>query len=694
MDSAFADPSTMLSCLSTLCTLDTEDLFSEILQNKREPPYLCLNCDEVAQATSRCKDCNELLCNTCVRAHIRVKLTKDHCIIPLDELHLSPSSSAYSSSSNVTCQSSPNSLLNGNCNTICDLHLTDVVKMYCDTCSMLFCQECNSAEHRSHHYVYIQEAFDCARNSSLKLLADAKISAQSAKECLDISQRMLETINLRSQSVAREIRNMMRRFQIAIEERERELISKVERIRLMKYKAIQQQIEGYRTLFSCFTQSSKALSDALDVGGPLDILHMRDSISAELKRLCSIRANMPHVDDYIAVIPPDCSVLYAIGSLADVTTTGFTPGAIGEEMLRNFGKPFLSKRNSSFLDDLAHIVNIMPSFTTQEKPSNECSRFPLWTSGNLRPKEFPNSLIRPSRLRCNIPGSAWRDYTLIRDPILIFGGEGEQDGQLCRPWGVCCTAEGNIVVADRSNNRIQIFKPDGSFLHKFGSHGSEPGYFDRPAGVAVDPHGRIIVTDKDNHRVQVFTQEGRFIFTFGEKGSKNGQFNYPWDVAVNGMGRIVISDTRNHRIQLFENDGTYIAKYGFENSSNMVKHFDSPRGVSFGARGTVIVTDFNNHRLVVIEPNFRNAKFLGTEGCGEKQFLRPQGVAVDPDGNIVVADSRNNRIQIFESNGSFIHEFGSAGKDRGQLDRPSGVCLTPQRKIVVVDFGNNRIQVF
>lgn len=41
-------------------------------------------------------------------------------------------------------------------------------------------------------------------------------------------------------------------------------------------------------------------------------------------------------------------------------------------------------------------------------------------------------------------------------PTLVFGTEGEGDGQLCRPWGVCCDKKGQIIIADRSNNRIQV----------------------------------------------------------------------------------------------------------------------------------------------------------------------------------------------------------------------------------------------
>lgn len=88
-------------------------------------------------------------------------------------------------------------------------------------------------------------------------------------------------------------------------------------------------------------------------------------------------------------------------------------------------------------------------------------------------------------------------------PSSLFGTEGEGDGQLCRPWGVCCDKTGLIVIADRSNNRVQVFKPNGTFSHKFGTQGTGPGEFDRPAGVAIDSYDRIIVADKDNHRVQV-----------------------------------------------------------------------------------------------------------------------------------------------------------------------------------------------
>jgi tripartite motif-containing protein 71 len=67
------------------------------------------------------------------------------------------------------------------------------------------------------------------------------------------------------------------------------------------------------------------------------------------------------------------------------------------------------------------------------------------------------------------------------------------------------------VVADRSNNRIQLFHPDGTYHSKFGSEGKLAGQFFKPSSVCCDTRNYLIVVDKDNHRIQMFTSEGEKI---------------------------------------------------------------------------------------------------------------------------------------------------------------------------------------
>lgn len=268
-----------------------------------------------------------------------------------------------------------------------------------------------------------------------------------------------------------------------------------------------------------------------------------------------------------------------------------------------------------------------------------------------------------------------RNYADIQTSgeLFSFGKEGSGDGELCRPWGICIDAHGRVLVADRSNNRIQIFDKDGDFLTKFGQGGSRPGQFDRPAGITTNSLNNIIVADKDNHRVQVFDENGGFLFKFGERGRPVGMFNYPWGVACNSLGHIAVSDTRNHRVQV-----SHIISV----LRNVLFRFSTPRVFLCGSVDLIQRTftkiwihlvdfvsflmasfslrtcltklsnvdcfrDFNNHRLAVWSPrNGSDMKVYGTEGEMEGQFCRPQGITTDKDGHVLICDSRNNRIQV------------------------------------------------
>ena len=200
--------------------------------------------------------------------------------------------------------------------------------------------------------------------------------------------------------------------------------------------------------------------------------------------------------------------------------------------------------------------------------------------------------------------------------IVSFGSEGTQAGNFSRPWGVAIMRYSDlaaapsrpwtsylIAVADRSNNRVQVFEFDAittqvTFLHMFGDGpGNRHGQFDRPAGIVFNPTlEQIIVADKDNHRVQVFDLSGSYLMKFGERGSKCGQLNYPWDIDVcNATHNILVSDTRNKRIQIFNKFGCYLAHFD--------QPLDSPRGVAYLSPTQALVSDFNKHRLVLITKN-------------------------------------------------------------------------------------------
>jgi hypothetical protein len=75
--------------------------------------------------------------------------------------------------------------------------------------------------------------------------------------------------------------------------------------------------------------------------------------------------------------------------------------------------------------------------------------------------------------------------------------------------------DGNLVVAEMGNSRVQILSPYGKPVHSFGEMGERPGQFLAPCGLAVDHTGSIFVADAFGTRVQKFSQDGTFIGMWG-----------------------------------------------------------------------------------------------------------------------------------------------------------------------------------
>ena len=77
--------------------LAEESNSKEATENTEDTLKRCTGCEpeENSVATSFCSECAEYLCDQCVQAHRRVKVTKDHTIQPKDNVSVvDPSTSA------------------------------------------------------------------------------------------------------------------------------------------------------------------------------------------------------------------------------------------------------------------------------------------------------------------------------------------------------------------------------------------------------------------------------------------------------------------------------------------------------------------------------------------------------------------------------------------------------------------------
>ena len=287
--------------------------------------------------------------------------------------------------------------------------------------------------------------------------------------------------------------------------------------------------------------------------------------------------------------------------------------------------------------------------------------------------------LRGKRItRCNIAG----DY------LGEFSAGGTGDGELMWPSSIAIDDE-TLYVSDEALQCISILDGEGILLGKWGEKGAGDGQFDRPAGICFDVDGNLLVVDGVNSRVQRYTKEGQFLGGWGRSGSGDGEFNFPWGISVDQAGNMYVADWRNDRIQKFDPDGGHLASWGTPGQGD--GQFNRPSWVAVDREGHVYVADRGNERVQVLGPDgqflaklrgeggfskwadewfgFSNhqqqkelweqadlepdldpaaSDFLSYEsGSIVKLFWGPTSIKIDAQGDIYILETCRQRIQVY-----------------------------------------------
>jgi DNA-binding beta-propeller fold protein YncE len=319
-----------------------------------------------------------------------------------------------------------------------------------------------------------------------------------------------------------------------------------------------------------------------------------------------------------------------------------------------------------------------------------------------------------------------------------FGSTGSGNGQFVEPTGIAVSPiNGNVVVPDEGNNRVEVFNESGTYLSQFGSFGTGNGQFNQPRGVAIGSSGNIWVVDTGNNRVEKFNEKGEYLSQFGTKGTGNGQFTTPKGLGVDSKGNVWVADSGDKRVEKFNEKGEYVCQFSAgtnpigvavdskgnvwsdnENEAGAIEeHNEScefvqsfakrgsengqvrePKRLAVDANGYIWVPDAFNNRVEVFNEKGEYVTKFGSFGSGAEQMSYPVGVAVDPRGNIWV-DDNNNRVDHWKISTpwppTFSSNFGSTGSGNGQFVEPTGIAVSPiNGNVVVPDEGNNRVEVF
>lgn len=143
------------------------------------------------------------------------------------------------------------------------------------------------------------------------------------------------------------------------------------------------------------------------------------------------------------------------------------------------------------------------------------------------------------------------------------------------PAGVGVASSGEIFVSDGyANCQVHKFTSDGKFVKSWGEPGSGPGQFMLPHGSYVDSRGRVLIADRENDRVQIFSQDGDFISQWPTK------FIGPAVVWEDKDGVCYVAEHNGGYFSVVTLDGELIARWGDEK-------FRSCHGVAGDSQGNI-----------------------------------------------------------------------------------------------------------
>lgn len=195
-----------------------------------------------------------------------------------------------------------------------------------------------------------------------------------------------------------------------------------------------------------------------------------------------------------------------------------------------------------------------------------------------------------------------RRFTLDGGLLQVFGTPGKPSPFMSgRPFNRCTQAaiapNGDVWIADGyGNGQVHRFTEEGAFITSIGKPGAGPGEFNLPHDIETDEEGNLLVVDRENHRIQIFTDEGAYVDEW-----RNLHRPSCLQIASDGgwiVGEIgpVLSSNRGApnlgpRLSFLDNSGTLVGRFGSDGPGLKPHQFLSPHGLAIDGEGAIYVAD-------------------------------------------------------------------------------------------------------
>nr|CAG4640663.1 EOG090X01W2 [Eulimnadia texana] len=634
---------------------------------------LCTSCKskDVAPAVARCFDCATLLCPSCVLAHQLMNCFDGHRVVEL--------CAATSSLNQHVCQRHRGEVLN--------LYCHSCASAVCPQCLLV---EHNGP---GHDLESLSDATPRLVHQLGRSLNDARARAGELRAIVQSSEATVNKLSGQLSKAQSEVNETFQFYRAALEERREELLRELEAHFSGKQSQLNDVGHKTQQVVERITRTCSVVERFAKRASPLETLLFKkllDSKMAAIQNFCPPEPrNMPDIEFISNFKAIQIGVRNTYGYIRSAdegpNTLNRQPPIARPLVSAQHSSNNINNSNNSISNSMSNTFSSInyagiPLSASSDRispgsSSSSSSGLVNTLESHLLTNRFQTKApVNSFALGLNDlavqPYDKWSTTTSSTFEAFPNVAGGDSSGLLDLSKLMTSSAAPMYPI------RSQIKRHKMIYHCKFGEFGVMEGQFTEPSGVAVNAQGEIIVADTNNHRIQIFDKDGRFKFQFGECGKRDGQLLYPNRVAVvKTSGDIVVTErSPTHQIQIYNQYGQFVRKFG----ANVLQH---PRGVTVDNKGRIIVVECKVMRVIIFD---QLGNVLHKFGCS-KHLEFPNGVVVNDKQEIFISDNRAHCVKVFNYDGVFLRQIGG----EGLTNYPIGVGINAAGEILIADNHNN-----
>ena len=641
----------------------------------------CGNCEKTSAQSFYCFKCCTFWCNDCITAHNIIRANKDHRVLAIKDFQDQDIEDVLKRP--VFCQKKH--------------HENEELKFFCKDCEFAICSICAITLHEGHGKVPLQDA---AYERKLRLESTIESQKEKALQMGNAITRIQSKCNEIQEQVAcvkRSAQSFIDNLVTVFEAKKQELFKEVDYKAQEEIERLEEQQFEVENELQLIESSIKETETFLKRSTNAEIAHcntlFQEEVTGEAELVDCDLKDLGHFVFFANKSLTAKANSEGVGSLKQIISQtkssnskaqgkGITELTVGLE-----AQFVLRTRNAE--NEQCYEQSDIVTVENRNDDGRECA-----TETQVQDNKdgsYNISYFAKEAGTCqtsvmvngeHVSGSPFTVQVKPRQykSVLSFGQK-LFDG----PWGVAVNERNEIAVTD-CWCRVQIFSSDGTYLRTFDKRDDKEVEFKYPSGIAYLNNGNIVVADKDNNRLQIFTEQGKFLTQIGGEGNVYHQFNYPWGLSVDSDGNIIVVDSNNKLVKIFTPSGQFLRMFGGENLLVDPCH-------CIQKDQYFIVSDCGDDSIKVFNTDGDVLYKFGNTGEGEGEFHQPRCLSVDKAGHLMVCDFANDRVQVLELNGKFITKFRRYGGEIEELSRPVSTAVLTDGRIVVTEFLNNRIQI-